>query len=62
MSSGYVAQGKRVKKQGRSVIHANVAEALKMRQVSTEFSLVVLLSGMTTCITSVKWLLRNCVI
>ena len=59
MSSGYVAQGKRVKKQGRSVIHANVAEALKMRQVSTEFSLV---SGMTTCITSVKWLLRNCVI
>lgn len=31
-----VTQGKRIKKnygQGRSVIHANVAEALKMRQV-----------------------------
>ncbi len=32
-----MTQGKRIKKsygQGRSVIHANVAEALKMRQVS----------------------------
>lgn len=32
-----VTQGKKVKKnygQGRSVIHANVAEALKMRQVN----------------------------
>lgn len=38
-----IAQGKRIKKsygQGKSIIHANVAEALKMRQVVTNLIVI----------------------